>query len=83
MFPACLLNFEITQHSLPILITDHGEKIILLYAIFTYFSSQCQKMFANFHIVGLDQLVRYSVQFYDVYGNSLHRFEVRVSFICF
>ena len=30
------------QHSLPILITD-GEKIILLYATFSYFSSQCQK----------------------------------------
>ena len=30
------------QHSLPILITD-GKKIILLYASFTYFSSQCQK----------------------------------------
>ena len=29
------------QHSLPILITD-GEKIILLYVTFTYFSSQCQ-----------------------------------------
>ena len=30
------------QHSLPILIAD-GEKIIVLYATFTYFSSQCQK----------------------------------------
>ena len=30
------------QHSLPVLITD-GEKIILLYASFTDFSSQCQK----------------------------------------
>ena len=30
------------QHSLPILITD-GEKIIILYATFTYWGSQCQK----------------------------------------
>ena len=30
------------QHSLPILITD-GEKIIIFYATFTDFSSQCQK----------------------------------------
>ena len=30
------------QHPLPILIID-GEKIILLYATFTYISSHCQK----------------------------------------
>ena len=31
-----------SQHPLPILITD-GNKSILLYATFTYISSQCQK----------------------------------------
>ena len=40
-----------SQHPLPIIITD-GEKIIVLYATFTYISSQLSKIFANFHIVG-------------------------------
>ena len=56
-----------TQHPLPILIID-GEKIILLYATFTDISSHCQKIFANFNIVGLDRLARYFIQFYYVYN---------------
>ena len=63
------------QHSLPILITD-GEKIILLYATFTYFSSQCQKCLLISTLwaetVWLSILFN-SMTFKFFYGNSLYQ----------
>ena len=63
------------QHSLPILITD-GEKIILLYANFTYFSSQCQKC-SQISILWAETvslaILFNSMTFKIVYGNSLYQ----------
>ena len=63
------------QHSLPILITD-GEKIILLYATFTYFSSQCQKcshIFILWAETGSLAILFNSMTFKIIYGNSLYQ----------
>ena len=63
------------QHSLPILITD-GEKIILLYATFTYFSSQCQKCLQISILwaeTGSLAILFNSITFKIVYGNSLYQ----------
>ena len=63
------------QHSLSILITD-GEKIILLYATFTYFSSQCQKCLQISILwteTGSLAILFNSVTFKIVYGNSLYQ----------
>ena len=63
------------QHSLSILITD-GEKIILLYATFTYFSSQCQK-YLQISILwtetGSLAILFNCVTFKIVYWNSLYQ----------
>ena len=63
------------QHSLPILITD-GEKIILLYTTFTYFSSQCQN-YLQISILcaetGSLAILFNSMTFKIVYGNSLYQ----------
>ena len=63
------------QHSLPILITG-GEKIILLYATFTYFSSQCQK-YSQVSILWAESgslaILFNSMTFKIVYGNSLYQ----------
>ena len=62
------------QHSLPILITD-GEKIVLLYIIFTYFSSQCQKCLQISILwaeTGSLTILFNSKWFKIVYGNSLY-----------
>ena len=63
------------QHSLPILIT-HGEKIIILYATFIYFSSQCQK-YLRISILWADTgslaILFNSMTFKIVYGNSLYQ----------
>ena len=61
------------QLSLPILITD-GEKIILFYATFTYFSPQCQKCLQISTLwteTGSLAILFNSVTFKIVYGNSL------------
>ena len=63
------------QHPLPILITD-GEKIILLFASFTYFSSQCQKclqIFISWAETGSLAILFNSMTFKIVYGNSLYQ----------
>ena len=63
------------QHSLPILITD-GEKIIIVYATFTYFSSQCQKCLQLSILwaeTGSLAILFNSVMFKIVYGNSLYQ----------
>ena len=63
------------QHSLPILITD-GEKIITLYATFTYFSSQCQKCLQIFILwaeTGSLAILFSSMIFKIVYGNLLYQ----------
>ena len=63
------------QHSLTILITD-GEKIILLYATFTYLSSQCQKCLQisiMWTETGSLAILFNSVMFKFVYGNSLYQ----------
>ena len=75
------------QHALPVLTTD-GEKIIILYATFTYFSSQCQKCLQISRLwaeTGSLAILFNSMMFKIVYGNSLSTncFEVRVIFICF
>ena len=63
------------QHSLPILIID-GEKIILLYATFTYISSHCQK-YLQISILwaetGSLAILFNSVMFKIAYGNSLYQ----------
>ena len=62
-----------SQHSLPILITD-GEKIIFLYAIFTFISSQCQK-YLQISILWVETsslaIIFNSVTFKIVNSNSL------------
>ena len=63
------------QHSLSILITD-GEKMILLYATFTYFSSQCQKCLQISKLwteTGSLAILFNSVTFKIIYGNSLYQ----------
>ena len=63
------------QHSLPILITD-GEKIILLYITFTYFSSQRQKCLQISILwaeIGSLAILFNSKSFKIVYGNSLYQ----------
>ena len=63
------------QHSLPILITD-GEKIIILYATFTHFSSQCQKCLQISILwagTGSLAILFNSMTFKNVYGNLLHQ----------
>ena len=63
------------QHSLPILISD-GEKIILLYAIFTYITSQCQKCLQISILwaeAGSIAILFNSITFKIVYGNSLYQ----------
>ena len=63
-----------SQHPLPILITD-GEKIIVLYATFTYISSQCQKYLQIFILwaeIGSLSILFNSILFKIVYGNSLY-----------
>ena len=63
------------QHSLSILITD-GKKIILLYATFTYFSSQCQKCLQISILwteTGSLAILFNSVTFKIIYGNSLYQ----------
>ena len=60
-----------SQHPLPILITD-GEKIIVLYATFTYISSQCQKYLQIFILwaeIGSVSILLNSITFKIVYGN--------------
>ena len=62
------------QHSLAVLITD-GEKIILFYATFTYFSSQCQKRLQISILwteTGLLAILFNSTMFKIIYGNSLY-----------
>ena len=77
------------QHSLPILIID-GEKIILLYATFTYISSHCQKylqisiLWAETGSLGI---LFNSIMFKIVYGKLrvtryTNCFEVLVIFVC-
>ena len=63
------------QHSLPILITD-GEKIILFYATYTYFSSQCQKCLQISILwaeTGSLAILFNSMTFEIGYGNSLYQ----------
>ena len=77
MFPAVKFRDHTAafQHSLPILITD-GEKFILLYAIFTYFSSQCLKCLQIFILLaetGSLAILFNSMMFKIVYGNSLYQ----------
>ena len=64
-----------SQHSLPILLTD-GEKVILLYATFTYISSQCQK-YLQISVLwaktGSLTVLFNSITFKIVYGNSLYQ----------
>ena len=63
------------QHSLPILMTD-GEKIIVLYATFTYFSSQRQKCLQISILcaeTGSFAMLFNSMTFKIVYGNSLYQ----------
>ena len=63
------------QHSLPILITD-GEKILVLYATFTYFGSQCQKRLPISILwaeTGSLAILLNSMMFKIVYGNSLYQ----------
>ena len=64
-----------SQHPVPVLITD-GEKIIVLYATFTYISSQCQKYLQIFilwaEISSLSILFN-SIAYKIVYGNSLYQ----------
>ena len=61
-----------SQHPLPILITD-GEKIIVLYATFTYICSHCLKYLQIFilwaEISSLSILFN-TITFNIVYGNS-------------
>ena len=75
-----------SQHSLPILITD-GEKIILLYAKFTYISSQCQKYLQSSILqaeTGSLAILFNSIMFKIGYGNSLYQLFWRlIIFICF
>ena len=63
------------QHSLSILIID-GEKIILLYATFTYISSHCQK-YLQISILwaetGSLAILFNSIMYKIVYGNSLYQ----------
>ena len=65
----------VAQHPLPILIID-GEKIILLYATFTYISSHCLK-YLQISILwaetGSLAILFNSVMFKIVYGNSLYQ----------
>ena len=61
------------QHSLPFLTTD-GEKIILLYFLFIYFSSQCQKCLQISILwteTGSLTILFNSMTFKIIYGNSL------------
>ena len=63
------------QHSLPILITG-GEKIIILYATFTYFSSQWQKCLQISKLwaeTGSLAILFNSMALKIVYGNSIHQ----------
>ena len=64
-----------SQHSLLILITD-GEKIILLYATFTYISSKCQK-YLQISILwaetGWLAILFNFITFKNVYGNLLYQ----------
>ena len=64
-----------SQHPLPILITD-SDKIILLYATFTYISSQCQK-YLKISILWAETgplaILFNSIMFKIVYGNSLYQ----------
>ena len=63
------------HHSLPILITD-GEKSILLYATFAYFSSQCQlclQISILWAETGLLAIVFNSVTFKISYTSSLYQ----------
>ena len=62
------------QHPLPILITD-GEKIVLLYATFAYFSSQRQNFLHSSILwaeTGSLAILFNSMTFKIVYGNSLY-----------
>ena len=57
------------------LITD-GEKIIVLYATFTYISSQCQKYLQILILwaeIGLLSILFNSITFRIVYRNSLYQ----------
>ena len=63
------------QHSLPILITD-GEKLIILYATCTYFSSQCQKCLQVSIVwaeTGSLAILFNSMTFKIVYGKLLYQ----------
>ena len=63
------------RHSLPILMTD-GEKIILLYATCTYFSSQCQKCLQISILcaeTGSLAILFNSMTFKIVYGDLLYQ----------
>ena len=63
------------QHPVPVLITD-GEKIIVLYATFTYISSQCQKYLQIFILwaeIGSLSILFNSITYKIVYGNSLYQ----------
>ena len=64
-----------SHHPLPILIAD-GEKFILLYATFTYITSQCQKYLQISKLwaeTGLLAILFNSITFKIIHGNSLYQ----------